>query len=382
MSIAHPTWIEIDLTQFEQNMRTICSKVAPAKVCVVVKANAYGHGLLPIARAAVASGVDQLAVAYLQEAVRLREGGITHPILVLGAIHENQIPDLLRCDLEFTISSKYKGELVAKALRGIEKRCKVHVEIDVGMRRTGVRIERGLELIDALLEKGCFEVVGLYSHLPSSDLPNSEATQEAIERFTLLAKEAKKRDPSLICHIANSGAILHYPNSYLDMVRPGILSFGISPGGSLSGFNVSPCLSLKAHISYFKVVEQGEGISYGHLYKTKEQSRIVTIPIGYGDGYRRALANRAEVLIRGKRYPVVGAICMDQFMVNIGQDEAYVGEEVTLIGKQGIEEITIEEISSLCDTVPYEIFCSFNHDRLPRTYTTSPAIVTESLIYR
>jgi len=367
--LSHPAWIEIDLGQFKQNIAHIRNYIGNALLCLPVKANAYGHGLLPIAEAAVEAGVDYFAVACLQEGALLRKASIDKPILVVGAIHENQIPDLLHYQLELSIASLFKAQLVAKYCERTGQICKVHVEIDTGMQRTGVRPETAIELLNYLFATPCFDVVGVYSHLATAEDLTNENNQQQITAFQqVVADYVRPRSEKIICHLANSAGICNFSVSHLDMVRPGILAFGYFPQplpGSLA--QIRPFLSVKAKISYFKVVEKNQGISYGHTYVTDSAVRIVTVPVGYGDGYRRALSNRAEVLIRGKRYPIVGTICMDQFMVNVGQDEAHVGDEVVLIGKQGDAEITLIEIANLCDTISYEVLCGFN-DRLPRLY--------------
>jgi len=362
MSVAHPTWIEIDLKQFRYNLRIIRKVIGKAKFCLPVKANAYGHGLVGIGKAAE-DLVDCLGVSCLQEGVVLRRAGIKIPILVFGAIHEDQIEDLAAFDLEFSISSKLKADLVAKRLK---KKCRVHLEVETGMQRTGVRPATAVELLQHLQKIPCFEVAGVYSHFAKSELPRDPTALQQINEFRgLLGTPFFKRIPA---HIANSGAVAHYPEAYLDMVRPGLMAFGYLPEQAppeLQG--IAPCFSLKAKVAYFKVVGKGLGISYGHTYTTTRQTRIATIPIGYGDGYRRALSNRGSVLIRGHRHPIAGTICMDQFMVDVGDKEAYVGDEAVLIGKQGAEAISVQEMAQMCDTIPYEVLCLFN-ERIPRIY--------------
>ncbi len=359
----HPSWIEIDLEQFRKNLWTIRKVIGKSKFCLPVKANAYGHGLIRIGQAAAEEGIDCLAVSCLQEGVKLREARVSIPILVLGAIHESQIRDLSKYDLEFSISSKYKAELVAKYL---EKKARVYLEIDTGMQRTGVRPKTAIELVDTLRKMGCFELVGVYSHFATSDEPDDPFAKEQLRAF----KEVTDRFQGLVRHIANSGGVLYYPESHLDMVRPGLLAYGYK-GGTL------PCFSLKAKISYFKVVEADIGVSYGHQYRTKEQTRIVTVPVGFGDGYSRALSNLGSVLIGGRKFQISGTICMDQFMVDIGDSSAYVGDEVVLIGKQGDQEILLSEVSALCNTVPYETLCLFN-ERIPRIYKNFTTELTEN----
>ena len=351
--VAHPSWIEVDLGQFRKNIEVVRRYIGKALYCLPVKANAYGHGLTEIGRAAEAAGVDYLGVAHLQEGIELRDAGVKIPILVFGAIHEDQIDDLIEHELEFSISSKLKADFVAKRCDG---KCRVHLEVDTGMHRTGVRSSTAIELMRHLRDLKVFDVVGIYSHFATT---GDAFAEKQMERFQALLKEPIFQEQKLIRHIANSSGIMHFP--VLDMVRPSLITFGYGELG------VSPCFALKSKVSYFKVVEKGEGISYGHTYVTKKKTRVVTVPIGYGDGYRRALSNRGHVLIRGKRYPIAGTICMDQFMVDVGDDDIFVGDEVVLIGKQGSEEILLTEIAELCDTIPYEILCQFNN-RLPRVY--------------
>ncbi len=363
---AHPAWIEIDTVQFRKNLAEIRKMVGKSRFCLPVKANAYGHGLCPIGKIAEESGVDSLGVSCLKEAVELRLAGITIPIVIFGAIHEDQIGDLIEFDLEFSISSKYKAELVAKKKGRDCRKCKVHIEVDTGMRRTGVRPENALSLLSFVEGLGCFEVAGIYSHLATSDVPNDPFALYQIEMFHSIASEVKGRVP--LCHLANSGGVAYYPDSYFDMVRPGLLAYGYYPDGNTDPAGViAPALSLKAKVSYFKVVQKGAGISYGHAYRTQDETRIATVPVGYGDGYRRCLFRKAEALIRGKRFPIAGTICMDQFMVDIGKGEAYVGDVVVLIGKQDGVEITLWELSREADSIPHEMLASFN-ERLPRIY--------------
>lgn len=364
----HPSWIEIDLKQFRKNLAIVRKHVGESLICLPIKANAYGHGLCPIGKVAEEAGVDYLAVAHLQEGIKLRQANIRIPILVLGAIHEDQILDLINFNLEFTISSKFKADLVAKRFKKLRQKCRVHIEVDTGMQRTGVRCSTATRLYQHLKELACFEIIGIYSHLATADMPNHPFAQKQIDAFNALVNDPIFQGASLIRHLANSGGVIHFSGSHLDMVRPSLLTFGyVSQNSSDTLEGISPCFSLKTKVSYFKVVEKGEGISYGHSYVTQKQTRIATIPVGYGDGYRRSLSNRGSVLIRGRRFPIVGTICMDQFMVDVQDQEVYVGDEVVLIGKQGNEEIPLMEIAQLCDTIPYEVLCLFN-DRIPRIY--------------
>jgi alanine racemase len=332
-------------------------------ICIPLKANGYGHGLIEMGLAAERFGVDQIGVALLSEGVALRQAGVKCPILVFGAIHENQIGELIEYGLEFSISSRFKAEKVAEYCLSRGVRARVHVEVDTGMQRTGMRPETALSVYREMRKRGCFDIVGIYSHLATSDFPDDPFAKKQIELFGAMKKEIEE---PLIWHMANSGGVCFYPESHFDMVRPGLLCYGYRPDGG-EDEEIKPLFSLRATISYFKVVAAGQGVSYGHLYRTQEQTRVVTVPVGYGDGYRRSLSNRAEVLIGGKNYTIAGRICMDQFMVDIGQNEAYVGDEVTLIGRQGEGEISLLELARLSDTDPREILCHFN-TRIPRFY--------------
>jgi alanine racemase len=362
MNLSHPAWIEIDLKQFQKNIAAIRKRIGQSLLCYPIKANAYGHGLIPMGKAAEANGVDVIAVSCLNEGAALREAGIITPILVFGAIHEAQIDDLINYNLEFSISSRFKAELVAKRCK--TRQCRVHIEVDTGMNRTGMRPETAYEVFQEMKRQDCFLIRGIYSHLATADGPGHPFVARQIEAFEQLRQKIGTED--LLWHLANSGGVIFYPESHFDMVRPGLLSYGLFPDGSEED-EISPFFSLKARISYFKVVSQGQGISYGHMYHTQEQTRILTVPVGYGDGYCRSLTNRTSVLIRGRRYPAAGRICMDQFMVDIGKQEAYVGDVATLIGRDGTEEISIWDLAKLTESDPREILCRFN-ERIPRFY--------------
>lgn len=362
----HPSWIEIDTNQLKKNIQIVRKFIGKALYCLPVKANAYGHGLEIVAHVAQEMQIDYLAVACLQEGIALRQSGIKLPIIVFGAFHENQIEDLINFNLEFTISSMLKARWVKEKCEKLQRNCSVHLEVDTGIQRTGVRPETALDIFQYLDQHTCFRIVGIYSHFASSDLPNHSFAQLQIQKFNALKQNPLFQHKKIIWHLANTGGTAYYPEAHYNMVRPSFLTFGYVMGEipeKLKG--IAPCFSLKSQISFFKVVEEGEGISYDHTYITKKKSRIVTIPVGYGDGFIRKLSNCGHVLIRGKKYPIAGTICMDQFMVDIGDDEAFVGEEVVLIGNQGDKEISALEIAKITEANPREVLTLLN-DRLPR----------------
>lgn len=370
--IPHPTWIEVDLAQFQRNVAAIRKRIGKRLFCLPVKANGYGHGLVGIGRAAEAAGIDYLGVSCLQEGIELRRAGVQIPILIFGGIHEEQIPFCIEEALDVTVSSRFKAELIAKACEAVGRFCRIHVKVDTGMRRVGVRVESAEELIRFIKEQRLLDLVGIYSHFATAEEPEDPTAKAQLEQFLQLKEKVKM---PCLWHMANSGGVVFYPESHLDMVRPGLLVYGYWPNEQRVE-EVAPILTLKAKVSYFKVVPKGAGISYGHRYRTREVSRVATVPIGYGDGFRRAFSKGGSVLIRGKRYPIAGSICMDQFMVDLGSGEAYVGDEVVLIGKQGKEEISLWDLVRISDSIPHEVLTLFN-ERIPRRYIYSKS---ESMI--
>lgn len=365
MKTFYPAWIEIDLEQFLMNIQVIKKQIGSALYCLPVKANGYGHGLKEIAKAAERASVDCLGVSTAHEGVQLREWGIQIPILVFGAFQKEQLEAFVEYDLEFTISSLHRAKMAREVLREWGVKGKVHLEIETGMNRTGARPKTSQEILRFIEESSEFELIGIYSHFASSDEQKKISNENQIQRFFEFLHFAGNRYRA---HLANSGGVVHFPQSYYQMVRPGLLSYGIFPKELSQKFSlIKSCFQLKSRVSYFKVVEPGEGISYGATYYTNKKTRIATISIGYGDGYRRSLSNRGEVLIRGKRFSIVGSICMDQLMVDIGESEAYVGDEVVLIGKQGLEEISVYEIANHLNTIPYEVLTGLT-ERVQRFY--------------
>jgi len=367
----HPTTIIIDSENLKNNLRAIRQSIGEkVKICLPVKANAYGHGIQGTSKIAEPF-VDYLAVACLKEGIFLRNIGILKPILVLGAIDEEEIPGLIKNNFEITISSLYKAKLVSDFCHKMGKICKVHIKVDTGMNRIGIKAKNAPALIDFILSDKNFELTGIYSHMAESEIADKSFTFSQIEAFRKIAVYTKSKKADIICHLANSGGLCYFPESYFDMIRPGILSYGYFPGAkiTIAPLNqIKPCFTLKTKVVYFKTIEQGESVSYNRRYKADSLTRIVTLPIGYGDGYRRALTNKGSALIRNNKYTIAGTVCMDMTMVNLGSNgTAYVGEEAVLIGKQGSNEITLEEVAEICDTNCYEVLSGFN-ERIPRVY--------------
>jgi len=364
-----PTTAFVDLDALAHNFRVIQEAVGAAKVMAIVKANAFGHGLLRIAKELEGLGVDQLGVAFLEEGIALRRAGVTCPILVLGGIIGNQIDYFLEFDLQLTASSTFKVHQVNVAAQRLGKRAQIHLKIDCGMRRIGVRAENAHHLFEAALQAQHCDILGVFSHFSSSDSANQEISLRQIEQFEKATqyfdREGLEMPPR---HMANSGAILQYPQAHYEMVRPGCLLYGFYPSSEVSRtIEVKSVMTLKSRVVYFKQVPRGHGVSYNSTWLAPKDTRIVTIPVGYGDGYGRGLSGKADVLIHGKRYPVVGNITMDALMVDIGQDSAFNGDEVVLLGRQKVEEISPSELAQHLNTIPYEILTSIN-TRVPRRY--------------
>jgi alanine racemase len=363
-----PTRILVDLDALSHNLRAIRAH-AGVPVMGIVKANAYGHGLVPVALHLQAQGVEQLGVAFLEEGIALREAGVTVPILVLGGIFGPQAAQFIAHDLEVTVSSLDKLRQVEAAAQALGRKATVHLKIDTGMERIGVHSYSCGPFIEAAVASRWCVLKGIYSHLACADDPESPMTALQVERFAeACAHFARLGAPMPLRHLANSGGVLHFPETHLDMVRPGILLYGVQPDpASKRTVDVRPVLSLVSQVVYFKVVKAGHPVSYGATWAPAHDTRVVTIPIGYGDGYPRALSSRGEVLIRGRRHPIVGRICMDQFMVDIGQDSAWNEDEVVLVGGQGDAAITVEAVAQAAGTIPYEILTGLNQ-RIPRIY--------------
>nr|WP_275672415.1 alanine racemase [Thermomonas alba] len=364
-----PTRIVVDLTALADNLQAIRAHVG-VPVMAILKANAYGHGLVPVARHLQACGVEQIGVAFVEEGIALRRAGIHAPILVLGGILGRQVQQLIEHDLEITVSSLDKLRQVEEAAQALGRKAVIHLKIDTGMERIGVHSYSCGPFIEAAVASRWCVLKGVYSHLACADDPASPMTALQVERFQeACAHFTRIGAPMPLRHLANSGGVLHFPDTWLDMVRPGILLYGVMPDpASRPSVPVRPALSLLSQVVYFKVVRAGHPVSYGATWAPAQDTRVVTIPIGYGDGWPRALSNNGEVLVRGQRRPIVGRICMDQFMVDLGPGgTAYNGDDVVLVGTQGEQTIRIEDVAQRAGTIGYEILTRLN-ERIPREY--------------
>lgn len=370
MKFYRPTWAEVDLDAIRYNFNQIKKRVSPGvKVMAVVKGNAYGHGIVEVSKTLCRAGVDYLGVATLDEAIQLRQNNIVKPILILGSILPHEIDAALKYNIALTgCSNELLRELNKRAERK-RKKANVHLKIDTGMGRIGVWHDEALRFINWILNYKNLFLEGIYTHFSSAGR-DEFFTNYQMGSFEKLLRRLENDGIHIpIRHSANSIATIDMRRSHLNMVRPGIIIYGMYPKKSFAKFfKLKPALSLKTKIVFIKDVPQGRSISYGRTYITYKDTKIATLPIGYADGYERILSNKAYVLVKGQRARVVGKVTMDQVMIDVGHiKDVRLGDEVVLIGKQGKDQITTEELARLSGTIPYEIACSIG-SRVPRVY--------------
>lgn len=370
-SSIRPVWVEIDLGAVRHNLAEIQRLTGPAvEIMAVVKAEAYGHGAVKIAQTALKSGAQRLGVALPEEGIALREAGITAPILVFSPLQTEQAEIMVQYDLTSTICMLEPAVALSRAAVAAGKEVPFHVKIDTGMHRIGIPANEGIVFIKKMLPLPGILFEGIFSHLATADERDKEYAKYQMKTFNKVIVDLKAEGllPPKV-HLANSAGIIDLPLAHYNMVRPGIILYGMYPSTEVetSKIQLQPVFSLKTKVVFKKRVPQGIAISYGRKYTTTRETTIVTIPIGYADGWSRKLSGKAEVLISGKRFPVVGTICMDLCMVDVGDEPVEIGQEVVLIGSQGAESISVEEISSHLDTINYEVTCMIS-DRVPRRY--------------
>ena len=366
-----PTIAEIDLDSLAYNYHQIRSRVhSDAKILAVVKDNGYGHGAVVIARELERLGVDLLGIAIADEGVELRDGGVKKPILILCGIYEEEIDKVIEYDLIPIVFDGEIGKSLSDQANRRNKRVKVHLKFDTGMGRLGVPVAGAREFIEHM--KGFTNLVidGVVSHFSMAD---EEYTRTQLKTFTRVAEFCRGEGiKPTYWHISSSASMIDFPDSWFNLIRPGIMIYGSYPSREYIGrIALRPVMRLRTAIGFLKRVPAGTRISYGGTYITRRESLIATLPIGYGDGYNQRLSNGGEILLRGKRVPVVGRICMDMTMVDVTDVEGVSrGDEVVLMGKQGGEEITVEEIAGKIGTISYEVLCMAGK-RVPRVYMRS-----------
>ena len=362
------TRAEIRLGALRRNFARARDLAGPGtKVMAVVKADAYGHGMLRVARELLAEGAEYLGVALVEEAVALREAGIDAPILVLGSPPDDCLPLFARHRIDLACASAAKARAASAAAQAAGKSIRVHLKIDTGMGRIGVSWRRVEEFAEELTGLRGLEVEGAFSHLATSDCDLDFAReQEARFRAALRILASKSIEPPLP-HLANSAALVAMPEARFGMVRPGIFVYGYEPS-PWRKIGVEPVMRLVSSISFVKAIGEGEGVSYGQIWKADSPTTIATIPLGYGDGYSRALSNRASMWASGAARPIRGRICMDQTMLDLGPgSSAKEGDEVLVFGEKNGARIAGESLCEMLGTIPYELTCMVGA-RVPRVY--------------
>lgn len=366
------TWAEIRLDNIEHNYRAIRSRLAPScRFLGTVKADAYGHGSITVSGHLRDLGAEYLAVACIEEAIPLRQSGIELPILVLGYTDPSRTGEIIDMGLTQAVYSAELARAYSHGAAGARRRIKCHLKIDTGMGRLGFDSAIADEMSGVMSLPG-LEIEGIFSHFATSDLWGDHYTDEQFDSFkkTVAYIEAQTGKCFEIVHCANSGAVVNYPETYMDMVRPGIALYGAydEPSPNLEGFAFKPGMELKTRIVQIKDMSKGATVSYGRTFTAHERCRIAVLPIGYADGLHRLLSNKMDMLLDGKIIKQVGRICMDMCMVDITNiDSAHVGDVVTVFGRDGGAEIPISRHSRLIDTITYELLCSVS-TRVPRVY--------------
>ena len=368
-----PSWAEIDLGAIRHNIRAIAGVIGPERrVMAVVKSDAYGHGMVPVAKASLEAGAVAFGVATSDEGLTLREtaGFEKVPILVMAPTTESEIEAMQRADLAFAVGSV---ALLRAHLRVARKRgqaARVHMQLDTGIGRDGVRYD-DFEFLNVLSAEDA-TLEGLFTHFAVADglTPDEIAfTQLQFSRFQEGVQRVREAGHRPVTHCANSGAILRHREMLCDMVRPGMMTYGVDPAGFVkAAMDLRPALSFKSRLAAVKWMEPGDTVSYGRLWTVPTRRRIGIVPVGYGDGYIRSLSNKGTVLVRGQRVPIRGRVCMDQFMVDLHDvPDAELNDEVVLYGEQQGARLTLEEVAETAGTIPYELGCILTR-RVPRAY--------------
>lgn len=362
-------WVEVCPAAIESNARTLLRQLRPDScLMAVVKADGYGHGAVTVAQAALRGGASSLGVATLQEGIELRSAGITAPVLLLSALHSEE--DLRQCRLHQlmpTLSRLEEAVLCDRISADSNDRFPVQLKLDTGMTRLGAAWEKGAELVAAIRALPRLKLVGLYSHLACADDPDDTLTTVQLERFRTVIQSIPDQGRDLCCHLANSAGALRGMDLHLDLVRVGLALYGHRPAEHLGReLPLQPALSVKARVTLLRDVPAGTGVSYGHRFTTQQPTRLAIVAIGYADGVIRALSGQIEALHRGKRLPQVGAITMDQIVLDATEAEALqIGDVITLLGRDGDESIAPQEWAERSGSITWEILCGFRK-RLPR----------------
>jgi alanine racemase len=369
-----PTYATIDLAALVHNLSQIKRYLSPScEVMAVVKANAYGHGAVETAQALSSQGVGRFAVASLDEGIALRDAGLSASIVVLGALLEEQVRDLVAYRLTPVVSAGLILPSLIKATHSQPAPYPIHLKVETGMGRLGFSPEELLSILDDSTLRGPLHIEGLMTHLADADGTDNAFTERQLGLFRSMSEQIQQRGLTVpLIHAANSAAIVRFPDAHFSLVRPGIMLYGyhtLPP--SIPAPDLKPVLSLQSTIVQLRSIPRGGTVSYNRTFVAERPTRIAVLPIGYADGYSRRLSHRASVLIQGSRAPIIGLVCMDMIMVDVTDlGPVRVGEIVTLIGRQGGESLWADEVSGWMDTIPYEVLCGIG-PRVPRRYESA-----------
>ena len=372
MNSYHRVYTQINLDNIYHNISQIRAKSPKdVKIMPVIKADAYGHGAVAVAKI-LEPIADAYAVAVIEEALELRTIGVTKPILIVGTLSSSHFIEAIECDVTVAVYTLDMAKRLSNAAASVGKMASVHLVVDTGMNRIGMPCDSSsVELAKQIASLPFIDVCGIFTHFATSDEEDKTFSRVQHSRFEEFCTLLEQNGIELACkHICNSAAILDLPSSYFNMIRPGIITYGLYPSADVSSevFDLRPAMELKTHISYVKKVPAGQGISYGLTYTTPSERIIATVPVGYADGYPRLLSGKGRVIVRGQYAPIVGRICMDQFMIDVTDIDGVREEDtVTLIGRDGGCYISADEVASHAMTINYEIICGISK-RVPKVY--------------
>ncbi|MDK2934135.1 MAG: alanine racemase [Clostridiales bacterium] len=373
-------WAEVSLDNIAHNVREIRKITSKnAKIMAVTKADAYGHGFLEVSKTLLGNGADGLAVAFLDEAKQLRKHGIDVPILILGYTPEQWVKDLVELNITQTVYSYSLADAISQAAVAQNKKAKIHLKIDTGMTRVGFACEdSAIKTILSIAQLPGIEIEGIFTHFASADEKDPDYTHKQFQKFMFVCNELEKMGLYIpVKHACNSAGIVQFPEMHLDMVRPGIILYGLYPSDEVDKqkIHLKPAMELKATVTHLKEVEKGTPVSYGRVFTTKKRTAIATIPIGYADGYSRVLTGSAKMIAGGKIVPVIGRICMDQCMIDVTEvKDISVGDEVIVFGHKNGLTIPVEDIAKTMNTINYEVLCIIGK-RVPRVYIQNGKVV-------
>ena len=375
---------EINLDAIAHNVKVIKSGLEEkTKVLAIVKADGYGHGALEVSKVALYNGADWLGIATCDEGIDLRRNNIHVPILILGYTVENQMEKVIKYDLTQTVFSYEVADALSKAAVKMNKTALVHIKIDTGMGRIGfLPTDKNIEEIEKIFNLPNLNVTGVFTHFATADEKDKTFTMEQYKGFKYVTDRLRQKGhKDIICHCANSGAILDMPELQMDMVRAGIILYGMYPSEEVGRtIALKPAMSLKTHISYVKEVEPNTSIGYGRKYYTDKVTRVATVPIGYADGYARCLSNKSRVIVNGEYANEIGNICMDQMMIDVTHiKDVKMGDEVVVLGCQDNKCVSAEELAKLEGTINYEVVCNVGK-RVPRVYIKNGEVIKSILL--